>query len=42
MTEVVEVVSLDQVQEPVLIEIELDVISVGNMIIFLRTVQLHR
>ena len=37
MIEVV-VVDLDQVQEPVLIEIELDTISVGNMIILLRTV----
>ena len=34
------VVGLEQVQEPVLIEIELDAISVGNMIISLRTVQL--
>ena len=36
------VVGLDQVQELVLIEIELDVINVGDMIISLRTVQLHR
>ena len=36
-----EIVGLDQVQEPVLIEIELDVINVGNMIILLRTFQLH-
>ena len=36
------VVDLDQVQELVLIEIELDAINVGNMIIILRTVQLHR
>ena len=41
MTEVV-VVGLDQVQEPALIDIELDPISVGNMIISLRTVQLCR
>ena len=36
------VVSLDQVQEPVLIEIELDAINVGNMIILLRTAQLQK
>ena len=41
MIEVV-VVGQDQVQEPVLIEAELDATSVGNMIILLRTVQLHR
>ena len=41
MTEVV-VVSLDQVQEPVVIETELDAISVGNMIILLQTVQLSQ
>ena len=40
MTEVV--VGLDQVQETVLIEIELDAIAVGNMIILLRTVQFCR
>ena len=34
MTEVV--VDLDQVQEPVLTEIELDAINIGNMIISLR------
>ena len=34
------VVGEDQVQEPVPIEIELDAINVGNMIILLRTVQL--
>ena len=33
-------VGLDQVQEPVPIEIELDAINVGNMIILLRTVQI--
>ena len=36
------VVGLDQVLEPVLIEIELDAISVGNTIILQRTVQLCR
>ena len=36
------VVNLDQVQELVPIEIKLDVINVENMIILLRTVQLHR
>ena len=41
MTEVV-VVGLDQIQEPVLIETELDAISVGNMIILLKTIQLHK
>ena len=41
MTEVV-LVGQDHVQEPVIIEIELDAISVGNMIILLRTVQLCR
>ena len=40
MTEVV--IGLDQVQEPVLVVIELNAISVGNMIILLSTVQLHR
>ena len=39
MTEVV--VDLDQVQEQVCIEIELDAISVGNMIILLKIVQLQ-
>ena len=33
-------VSLDEVQDPVPIGIELDAISVGNMIILLRTVPL--
>ena len=37
MTEVV--VGLDQIQEPVLVETELDAISVGNTIISLKTVQ---
>ena len=32
----------DQVQEPVLIEIELDVSNVGNMIILLKTVQTQK
>ena len=41
MTEVV-VVGLDQVQDSVLIETELDALSVGNMIILLRTTQLHK
>ena len=41
MTEVV-AVGLDQAQEPVLIEIKLDAISIGNMIFSLRTVQLCR
>ena len=40
MTEVV--VGQDQVQEPVIIETELDVVSVRNMIILLRIVQLYR
>ena len=40
MTEIV--VGLDQVQEPVLIQIGLDAINVRNMIILLRTVQLDR
>ena len=40
MTEVV--VDLDQVQEPVLIELELDALNVGNMFISLWTVQLCR
>ena len=31
-------VGLDQVQEPILIEIRLGVLNVGNMIISLRTV----
>ena len=33
------IVDQDQVQEPVLIEIGLDVLYVGSMIILLRTVQ---
>ena len=41
MTEVV-VVGLDQIQESVLLETELDALSVGNMIISLKTVQLHK
>ena len=41
MTEVV-VVGPEQVQEPVLTETELDVLSVGNMTIFLKTVQIHK
>ena len=36
------VVGLDQVQEPALIGIELVAINIGNMIILLRTVQLHK
>ena len=36
------VVGLDQVQELAPIEIELDAISIGNMIILLRTVQLYK
>ena len=41
--EVVEVeVGHDQVQEPVLIETELHALSVGNMIISLKTVQIHK
>ena len=32
------VVGIDQIQELVLIEIELDALNVGNMIIWLRTV----
>ena len=36
------VVGLDQVQEPVLIETKLNALSVGNMIISLKTVQLHK
>ena len=41
MIEVV-VVGQDQVQEPVLKETEFDVLSVGNMIILLKTVQIHK
>ena len=41
MTEA-EAVGLDQVQEPVLAEIGLDVLNVGNMIISLRTIQIHK
>ena len=41
MTEVV-AVGQDQVQEPVLTETELDASSVGNMIILIKTVQLHK
>ena len=41
MTEVV-VVGQDWVQGPVLTETELNVLSVGNMIISLKTVQIHR
>ena len=40
MTEV-SVVGLDQVQKLVLIETELDALSVGNMITSLKAVQLH-
>ena len=36
------VVDQDQVQDPVLIKIELDVSNVGNMIISLKTVQTQR
>ena len=36
------VVGQDQVQEPVLTETELDVLSVGNMIILLEAVQIHK
>ena len=36
------VVGLDQVQEPVQIEMELDAINVENMIILLRTVQIQK
>ena len=39
MIEVV-VVDLDQVQEPLLTETELDALSVGNMIILLKSVQI--
>ena len=35
-------VGLDQVQEPAWIEIELDVINAGNMIILLKIVWLFR
>ena len=35
-------VGQDQVQEPVLTEIGLDVSNVGNMIILLRTAQTHK
>ena len=41
MTEVV-VIGQDQVQEPVLIGIGLDVSNVGNMIILLKIVQIHK
>ena len=41
MTETV-AVGLDQVQESVLTKIELDVLSAGNMIILLKTVQIHK
>ena len=41
MTEIV-VVGQDQVQEPVIIEIASDVLSVANMIILLKTVQNHK
>ena len=41
MAEVV-VVGQDQVYEILLTEIELDAFSVGNMIISLKTVQLHK
>ena len=36
------VVGLDQVQEPIPIEIELDAINVDNMIILLRNVQIPK
>ena len=36
------VVDQDQVQEPALIEIQLDVLNVGNMIISAMTVQTQR
>ena len=36
------VVGLDQVLEPVLTETELDALSVGNMIILLKTVQIYK
>ena len=35
-------VDQDQVREPVLIEVELDVLNVRNMIILLKTVQTQR
>ena len=41
MTEIV-VVGQDQIQELVLIETELDVLNVENMIISLKTVQVHK
>ena len=36
------IAGLDQAQEPVLVEIKLDASSVENMIILLRTHQLHK
>ena len=41
MTEAV-AVGLDQVQEPILTEIGLDVLNVGNRIILLKTVKSHK
>ena len=41
MAEVV-IIGQDQVQEPVLTETELDALSVGNMIILLKPVQIHK
>ena len=41
MTEV-EAIGQDQVQEPVLTEIELDALNVGNMIILLKSFQIHK
>ena len=43
LEEIIEAVAdQDQAQEPVLIERELDTLSVGNMIILLKTIQLHK
>ena len=43
LAEMIEVVvGQDQVQEPVVIETELDALSEGNMIILLKTVQIHK
>ena len=43
LAEMIEViVGQDQVKKPVLIETELHALSVGNMIILLKTVQIHK
>ena len=43
LAEMIEVViGQDQIQEPVLTETELDILSVGSMIILLRTAQIYK